>query len=91
MQVLTRLRANFFDKEGAFPAFLPVLPYVPVSPDGSDYDNRDGKHYGRGPSYQGDYGGPNDMEAGSDFGSYGSLQVLVFNHEIPRIFHLDES
>lgn len=91
MQVLTRLRANLFDKEGAVPAFLPVLPYLPVSTDGSDYDNRDSKRQGRGPLYQSDYGGSNDLEAGDAFGSYGNLQVLVCYHEIPRRLNLDES
>ncbi|XP_054801123.1 KH domain-containing protein At4g18375-like isoform X1 [Prosopis cineraria] len=75
VQVLTRLRANLFDKEGSVPTFLPVLPYVPVSTDGSDYDNRDGKRHGRGPLYQSGYVGSNDLEAGDGFGSYGSLQL----------------
>ena len=34
--MVTRLRANLFDREGALSTFLPVLPYLPVSADGSD-------------------------------------------------------
>lgn len=94
MQVLTRLRANLFDREGAVSAFLPVLPYLPVSADGSDgsnYDHRDGKRHGRGHLYSSGYGGSSDLAAGDGFGSYGSSQVLVYNHEFLRIFRVDES
>ena len=77
MHVLTRLRANLFDREGAVNAFLPVLPYLPVSADGSDgYDSRDGKRHGRGHSYSSVYGGSSDLGAGDAYGSYGGSQVL---------------
>lgn len=87
MQVLTRLRANVFDKERAVSTFLPpVLPYVPASPDVSDglnYDGRDGRRHGRGHSYSSGYGGSSDLASGDNYGSYGSSQVLLqpFNFE----------
>ncbi|CAN6988842.1 unnamed protein product [Brassica rapa subsp. trilocularis] len=55
VQITSRLRANVFDKEGAFSALMPVLPYVHVAlntDDRLDYDRRDirrlecGNHYG---------------------------------------------
>lgn len=81
MQVLTRLRANLFDKERAVSTFLPVLPYLPASGDGSDglnYDSRDGKRHGRH-SYSGGYGGSSDVASGDGYGSYGSSQVFFLS------------
>ncbi|XP_059449221.1 KH domain-containing protein HEN4 isoform X2 [Corylus avellana] len=78
MQVVTRLRANLFDREGAMSTFLPVLPYLPVSADGSDgfnYESRDNKRHGRGHSYSGGYGGSSDMAGGDSYGSYGGSQI----------------
>uniref|UniRef100_A0A5B6ZXA1 K Homology domain-containing protein n=2 Tax=Davidia involucrata TaxID=16924 RepID=A0A5B6ZXA1_DAVIN len=77
IQVTSRLRANLFDREGAVSAFVPVLPYLPMSTDGSDglkYESRDSKRHGRGHSYSGGYGGSSDLPAGDGYGSYGSLQ-----------------
>ncbi|WVZ07294.1 hypothetical protein V8G54_020640 [Vigna mungo] len=77
VQALTRLRANLFDKERAVSGFLPVLPYLPTSVDGSDglnYDSRDGKRHGRG-AYSGGYGGSSDLASGDGYGSYGSSQL----------------
>ncbi|XP_054825750.1 KH domain-containing protein HEN4-like isoform X2 [Prosopis cineraria] len=77
VQVLSRLRANLFDREGAVSAFLPVLPYLPVpadGPDGLSYDVRDGKRHGRGHSYSSGYGGSSDLAAGDGYGSYGGSQ-----------------
>lgn len=78
MQVVTRLRANLFDREGAVSTFLPVLPYLPVA-DGSDgfnYESRDNKRHGRGHSYSGNYGGSSDLAAADTYGSYGGSQVF---------------
>ncbi|XP_073060362.1 RNA-binding KH domain-containing protein RCF3-like isoform X1 [Primulina eburnea] len=77
IQVTSRLRADLFDKEGQgyLPAFLPVLPYLPVSSDGSDslkYENRDAKSRGRGYS-SGGYG-RFDLAPVDSYGLYGSLQ-----------------
>lgn len=79
MQVVTRLRANLFDREGAVSTFLPVLPYLPVSADGSDgfnYESRDSKRHGRGHSYSSGYGGSSDLAAADSYGSYGGSQVF---------------
>ncbi|KAI3462926.1 hypothetical protein Pfo_019589 [Paulownia fortunei] len=77
VQVTSRLRANLFEKGGAVPAFLPVLPYLPLSTDGSEnlkYESRDAKSRGRGYSYSGGYGGSTDLQPVDAYGSYGGLQ-----------------
>lgn len=63
VQVVMRLRANLFDREGSLPTMLPVLPYLPVSEgsEGLNYDSRDSKRHGRGRSYSGGYGPPSDI------------------------------
>ncbi|GAV73641.1 KH_1 domain-containing protein [Cephalotus follicularis] len=74
VQVITRLRANLFDREGAVSAVVPVLPYLPVSTDGSDglhYESRDSKRSGR---YSGGYGS-SDLAVGESYGTYGGSQV----------------
>lgn len=78
VHVVTRLRANLFDREGALPTLLPVLPYLPVSADGPDgvtYDSRDSKRHGRGHSYSGGYGASSDLTSSDSYGSYGGSQV----------------
>ncbi|RYR16243.1 hypothetical protein Ahy_B04g073237 isoform C [Arachis hypogaea] len=77
IHVLTRLKANLFDKERAVPAFPPALTYLPVSadaPDGSSYDSRDGKPHGRVHSFSSGYGGVSDLPSGDAYGSYGGSQ-----------------
>ncbi|KAL6518941.1 hypothetical protein OROHE_017694 [Orobanche hederae] len=76
IQVTSRLRANLFEKEGAVSAFLPVLPYIPMSTEDSESlkYNRDAKSRGRGYSYSGGYGGSNDLPPVDAYGGYGGLQ-----------------
>ncbi|PIN22611.1 PolyC-binding proteins alphaCP-1 [Handroanthus impetiginosus] len=77
IQVTSRLRANLFEKEGAVPAFLPVLPYLPMStddPESLKYESRDAKSRGRGYSYSGGYGGSADLPPVDAYGSYGAPQ-----------------
>ncbi|KAK6155080.1 hypothetical protein DH2020_009328 [Rehmannia glutinosa] len=77
IQVTSRLRANLFEKEGAVSAFLPVLPYLPMSADVSDslkYESRDTKSRGRGYSYSGGYGGSSDLPPVDAYGGYGGHQ-----------------
>lgn len=93
VQVTSRLRANLFERErerereGAVSALVPVLPYLPTSPDSSDgykYEDRDVKRHGRGHSYGGGgYGGSSDLPPGDGYGSYGGLQVIIllFHHK----------
>ncbi|XWS64242.1 hypothetical protein CRYUN_Cryun06bG0169600 [Craigia yunnanensis] len=76
-QVMVRLRANIFEREGAAAAFLPVLPYIPMSldmSDGSKYGNKDGQPRNRGySSYSGGYNS-GDLSASDSYGTYsGSL------------------
>lgn len=90
IQISRRLRANVFDREGAVSAFLPVLPYLPVSADASDglnYDSRDGKRQGRGHSYSGAYGS-SDYAAGDSYGSYGSSQVFLVRRCMKALLHV---
>uniref|UniRef100_A0A7N0V215 K Homology domain-containing protein n=1 Tax=Kalanchoe fedtschenkoi TaxID=63787 RepID=A0A7N0V215_KALFE len=82
IQIITRLRANLFDREGTVSTFLPVLPYLPGPPDNSDvsrYDSRDrdrdrdSKRHGRGgQSYPDPYGSSGDLHMADRYGSYGS-------------------
>ncbi|XXG70551.1 hypothetical protein AAC387_Pa07g0003 [Persea americana] len=77
VQVTTRLKANFFEREGALSAYPSVLPYLPMSGDvvdGPKYGGRDGKSHGRGYSYSGGYGGSNDVPSSDNYGSYGGSQ-----------------
>ncbi|CAK9186073.1 unnamed protein product [Ilex paraguariensis] len=77
VQVTSRLRANLFDRDGAVSAFVPVLPYLPMSMDSSDvskYESRDSRRHGRGHSYSGGYGGSGDLQAGDGYGNYGGFQ-----------------
>ncbi|GAU14140.1 hypothetical protein TSUD_169650 [Trifolium subterraneum] len=79
VQVLTRLRANLFDKERSVSSYLPpVLPYLPASPEGPDgfnYEGRDGRRHGREHSYSDGYGGSSDLLPGDSYGNYGSSQL----------------
>ncbi|GLT56514.1 hypothetical protein SLA2020_295500 [Shorea laevis] len=73
IQVMSRLRANLFDREGAVSALVPVLPYLPVPAEGADglgYESRDSKRHGRGHSYSGSYGS-SDLPASDNYGNYG--------------------
>ncbi|XP_057463372.1 RNA-binding KH domain-containing protein RCF3 isoform X2 [Actinidia eriantha] len=77
MQVTSRLRANLFDREGAVSALVPVLPYLPMSTDGSNglkYESRDNRRHGRDHSYSDGYSEASDLPAVDDYGSYGGLQ-----------------
>ncbi|KAL9266552.1 KH domain-containing protein [Drosera capensis] len=66
--IATRLRANLFEKE----AYMPVVPYVPMSTDASDglgYEDRDSRRHSR--SYSSGYGGSGDLTSSDPYGSYG--------------------
>ncbi|KAE8719391.1 RNA-binding KH domain-containing protein, putative isoform 2 [Hibiscus syriacus] len=72
-QVLLRLRANIFEREGAASTFLPALPYIPMSLDISDgpkFGNKDGQlHNHLYSSYMGGYS-PSDLSASDNKGTY---------------------
>ncbi|CAI0454014.1 unnamed protein product [Linum tenue] len=78
IEVSRRLRDNVFDRDrGAASAYLPVLPYVPVSTDVSDdfhYDARDSRRVGRGHTYAGGYA-LSDYPASDTYGSYSNSQI----------------
>ncbi|XP_020580841.1 KH domain-containing protein HEN4-like isoform X2 [Phalaenopsis equestris] len=83
VQITTRLKANFFEREDALSSFQP-LPYRPMPsdvPDISKYGSRDSKGTGRGYSYSGRYGASGDLlpsgsyassQGGSTYGTYGA-------------------
>ncbi|CAI9109726.1 OLC1v1009604C5 [Oldenlandia corymbosa var. corymbosa] len=76
VQVASRLRGNLFEREGAVSTFLSVVPYVPMSTDGSDglrYDSRDSKRSARGHSYSSGYGGHGDLPHGDSYGNYADV------------------
>ncbi|KAL4026093.1 hypothetical protein IC575_014517 [Cucumis melo] len=80
IHVVTRLIANLFDKEGALSAILPIMPYLPLSADGSNslsYDGREDKRHGRGHSYSSSYGGFNDLASDDGYGSYSDTRVHI--------------
>ncbi|CAA0828407.1 RNA-binding KH domain-containing protein [Striga hermonthica] len=77
IRVTSRLRANVFEKEGALPAFLPVVPYVPMPADVSGslkYESRDSRARGRGYSYSGGYGNSVDLPPVDAYDGYGGGQ-----------------
>lgn len=91
IQIITRLRANLFDREGAVSTFLPVMPYIPGPPpddsDGLRYDRRDRdmdrdskRHVRGGQSYPEPYGSSADLPIADRYGRYSSpSQVLNAN------------
>lgn len=74
IQVTTRLKANFFERENALSAFAPPVPYHSIpSDDGPKYDSRDSKSHSRGySSYSGGYGAAADVLPSDTYGSYSS-------------------
>ncbi|KAM0936186.1 putative K domain-containing protein [Dioscorea sansibarensis] len=75
VQITTRLKANFFEREGALSAFPPSAPYhLMASDDGTKYGGRDSKAHSRGySSYSGGYGSSGDLPSES-YGGYSGSQ-----------------
>ncbi|CAL9054713.1 KH domain-containing protein At4g18375-like [Musa acuminata AAA Group] len=77
IQVTTRLKANFFEREGALSAFPSSAPYHPLpmdAPDVARHGGRDNKLHGRTYSYSGAYGPSGDSFASNNYSSYGGSQ-----------------
>lgn len=76
MQVTSRLRANLFEREGALSAFVPVLPYLPLTTDSDTlkHESRDTRRHERGHSYSAGYGGMGDLPRADGYGSYSAVQ-----------------
>ncbi|XP_060195725.1 KH domain-containing protein HEN4-like isoform X2 [Lycium barbarum] len=74
MQVTSRLRANLFEREGATSAFLPVLPYLPMTTDSDTliHESRDTRRHGH--SYSAGYGGMRDLPRADGYRSYSGIQ-----------------
>ncbi|KAG0482928.1 hypothetical protein HPP92_011012 [Vanilla planifolia] len=76
IQITTRLKANFFEREGALSTFQPIAYHTMPSdtPDVSKYGRRDSKAPGRGYSYSSGYGSSGDLHSSEGYGGYGSSQ-----------------
>ncbi|KAL0917004.1 hypothetical protein M5K25_012043 [Dendrobium thyrsiflorum] len=74
VQITTRLKANFFEREGALSAFQPFAYHSTPSDvrESSKYGSRDSKGPGRVYSYSSSYGASGDLLPS---GSYSSSQV----------------
>ncbi|KAJ6317985.1 hypothetical protein OIU76_013518 [Salix suchowensis] len=74
LQVILRLKANIFGRDGALTAFPPALPYIPVSLDtldGPKYGSRDSQPRGRGYSSSSSGYGSRDVHPSDNYGSNG--------------------
>ncbi|OEL30902.1 hypothetical protein BAE44_0008079 [Dichanthelium oligosanthes] len=77
VQIATRLKANFFEREGALSAFPPVIPYHPLPAGVSDepkYIGRDTKPVGHY-LYSSGFRASDDMIPSDSYGSYSSSQA----------------
>ncbi|CAN6207503.1 unnamed protein product [Urochloa humidicola] len=77
VQIATRLKANFFEREGALSAFPPVIPYHPLPAGVSDepkYLSRDTKPVGHY-LYSSSFRTSDDMIPSDNYGSYSSSQA----------------
>ncbi|KAJ1296944.1 hypothetical protein BS78_01G340100 [Paspalum vaginatum] len=77
VQIATRLKANFFEREGALSAFAPVIPYHPLPAGVSDepkYLSRDTKPVGHY-LYSSAYRASDDMITSDSYASYSSSQA----------------
>ncbi|EAY90219.1 hypothetical protein EE612_017696 [Oryza sativa] len=78
LQITTRLKANFFEREGALSGFPPVIPYHPLPvgvSEGPKYLGRDTKPLGHDYPYSSGYRGSDDISPIDSYASYGSSQV----------------
>jgi poly(rC)-binding protein 2/3/4 len=78
VEITTRLKANFFEREGALSGFPSVIPYHPLPASVSDeprYLGRDSKPVGHGYLYSSGYRASDDMPPLDRYASYGSSQV----------------
>lgn len=78
VQITTRLKANFFEREGALSGFPPVIPYHPLPAsvsDGPKYLGRDTKPAGHDYPYSSGYRPSDDMVPVDSYANYGSSQV----------------
>ncbi|KAG5237267.1 hypothetical protein OIU76_012043 [Salix suchowensis] len=77
LQVILRLKANLFGRDGALTAFPPAMPYIPMSldtSDGSKYGSRDSQSRGRGYSSSSGYGS-RDGHPSDSYGSNGGSLI----------------
>lgn len=78
VQITTRLKANFFEREGALSGFPPVIPYHPLPASLSDepkYLSRDNKSAGHDYPYSSGYRASDDVLPLDRYANYGSSQV----------------
>ncbi|XP_062211405.1 KH domain-containing protein HEN4-like [Phragmites australis] len=78
VQITTRLKANFFEREGTLSALPPVVPYHPLPAGVSDeprYLGRDPKPAGHGYLYSSGYRASDDIIPADSYANYGSSQA----------------
>uniref|UniRef100_A0ACD6AIY0 Uncharacterized protein n=2 Tax=Avena sativa TaxID=4498 RepID=A0ACD6AIY0_AVESA len=78
VQITTRLKANFFERDGALSGFPPVIPYHPLPASVFDeprYLGRDNKPVGHDYVYSSGYRALDDMPPLDRYTNYGSSQV----------------
>ncbi|XP_024465579.1 KH domain-containing protein At4g18375 isoform X2 [Populus trichocarpa] len=83
LQVILRLKANLFGRDGALTAFPPALPYIPMSldtSDGSKYGSRDSQSRGRGYTSSSSGYGSRDVHPSDSYGSNGGSLVFLSLH-----------
>jgi len=77
VQIATRLKSNFFEREGSLSAFPSVIPYHPLPSGASDepkYLSRDTKPVGHY-LYSSAFRTSDDMIPSDSYASYGGSQV----------------
>ncbi|KAL5217724.1 hypothetical protein ABZP36_018408 [Zizania latifolia] len=77
VQITTRLKANFFEREGALSGLPPMIPYHPLPAsvsEGPKYLGRD-KPLGHDYPYSSGYRGSDDIGHVDSYANYGSSQV----------------
>jgi hypothetical protein len=85
LQVILRLKANIFGRDGALTTFPPALPYIPVSLDTSDgpkYGSRDRQSRGHGYSSSSSGYGSHDVNPSDNYGSNGGPLVCLSLHSV---------
>lgn len=82
VQITTRLKANFFERESALAPFPPAIPYHPLPAVVSDepkYLGRDTKPAGHGYLYSSGYRPSDDLIPADTYSNYSSSQVSLMS------------
>uniref|UniRef100_A0A2P2LSY0 K Homology domain-containing protein n=1 Tax=Rhizophora mucronata TaxID=61149 RepID=A0A2P2LSY0_RHIMU len=80
LQVILRLKANLFGRDGVLTAFPPAFPYVSISGDMLDSPKHGSQSRGRGYSSSSGGYGSRDLPSSDNYGSNGSPLVSWFEY-----------